>query len=224
MSDLSNLLDRVCFTVFLSVSNRKYSSWWRHQMETFSALPALCEGNSPVTAQRPVTRSLDVFFDLRPNKRLSKQSWGWWFETPSRPLCRHCNVMWEIWRASIPWFSFTKNNSCQIRAMGEIIKDPEIHRTRFLWDVNTHPCLISTVVLMCHRWIEGIDEYLHPIYLCRRNYSSMPWCWLSSPLLVTATARRFVIQSTEISQFRNCCGNNHFATQYCHQHSRALFY
>ena len=45
-------------------------------------------------AQRPVTRSFDVFFDLRPNKRLSKQSWGWWFETPSRPLWRHRNGKW----------------------------------------------------------------------------------------------------------------------------------
>ena len=27
------------------------------------------------------------------NKRWSKQSWGWWFETPSRPLWRHCNVL-----------------------------------------------------------------------------------------------------------------------------------
>ena len=55
----------------------------------------LC-GNSPVpvefTAQRPVTRSFDVFFDLRLNKRLSKQSWGWLFETLSRPLWRHRNV------------------------------------------------------------------------------------------------------------------------------------
>ena len=55
----------------------------------------LC-GNSPVThefpTQRPVTRSFDVFFDLRLNKWLSKQSWGWWFETPSRPLWRHSNV------------------------------------------------------------------------------------------------------------------------------------
>ena len=40
-------------------------------------------------AQRPVTRSFDVFFDL--NKQLSKQSWGWWFETLWRPLWRHCN-------------------------------------------------------------------------------------------------------------------------------------
>ena len=66
--------------------------WWRHQMETFSELLAICAENSPVTGefpeQMPVTRSFDVFFDLR----LSKQSWGWWFETPSRPLWRHCNV------------------------------------------------------------------------------------------------------------------------------------
>ena len=65
-------------------------------METFSTLLALCAGNSPVTgefpAKRPVTWSFDVFFDLRLNKRLSKQSWGWWFETPSRPLWHHCNV------------------------------------------------------------------------------------------------------------------------------------
>ena len=43
-------------------------------METFSVLLALCAGNSPVTdefpAQRPVTRSFDVFFDLRRNELL----------------------------------------------------------------------------------------------------------------------------------------------------------
>ena len=60
-----------------------------------SVLLALCAGNSPVTgefpAQRPVTRSFDVFFDLRLNRQLSKQSWGWWFGTPSRSLWLHCN-------------------------------------------------------------------------------------------------------------------------------------
>ena len=62
-------------------------------METFSALLAICAGNSPVTgefpAQRPVTRSFDAFFDMHLNKLLSKQWRGWWFETPSRPLWRH---------------------------------------------------------------------------------------------------------------------------------------
>ena len=34
-----------------------------------------------------------VFLDLRPNKQLSKQWWGWWFGTQSCPLWRHTNVM-----------------------------------------------------------------------------------------------------------------------------------
>ena len=71
------------------------TTWWRHEMETFSSLLAICAGNSPVPsefpAQRSVTQSFDVFFDLRPNKQLSKQLWGWWFETPSRRLWRHRN-------------------------------------------------------------------------------------------------------------------------------------
>ena len=80
--------------------------WRRHQMETFSALLALCAGNSPVTGefptQWPVTRSFDVFFDLRLNIRLSKQSWGWWVQTPSRPLWCHYNdrgvIIWRMFR------------------------------------------------------------------------------------------------------------------------------
>ena len=70
-------------------------TWWRHQMETFFVLLALCAGNSPATgefpSQRPVTRSFYFFFNLRLNKQLSKQSRGWWFETPSRSLWRQCD-------------------------------------------------------------------------------------------------------------------------------------
>ena len=81
------------------------SPWWRHEMEAFSALLAFCAGNSPVPgefpAQRPVTRSFNVFFDLRLNKPLSKQWWGWWLETPWCPLWRHCNartlLFWMIY-------------------------------------------------------------------------------------------------------------------------------
>ena len=83
----------------LSHIDHDFIPWWRHQMETFSALLAICAENSPVTGefptQRPVTRSFDVFFDLRPNERLSKQSWGWWYETLSSPLWRHRNAVWN---------------------------------------------------------------------------------------------------------------------------------
>ena len=51
-------------------------AWWHHHMETFSALLALCAGNSPVTGefplQRPVTRSFDVAFDLRLKKTVEQ--------------------------------------------------------------------------------------------------------------------------------------------------------
>ena len=54
------------------------------------ASQTLTPGEFP--AQRPVTRSFDVFFDLRLNKPLSKQPRGWWFETPTWSLWRQCNA------------------------------------------------------------------------------------------------------------------------------------
>ena len=51
-------------------------------------------GPGEFPTQRPVTRSFDVFFDMRLNKRLSKHPWGWWFETLPCPLWRHCKNPW----------------------------------------------------------------------------------------------------------------------------------
>ena len=81
---------------------RHMETWWRHRMETFSALLAICSGNSPVPGkfptQRPVTQGFDVFFDLRLNKRLSIQSWGWWLETLSCSLWRKSNeIISSFW-------------------------------------------------------------------------------------------------------------------------------
>ena len=88
---------------------------WCHQMETFCVTGHLCgefTGESP--AQRPMTRGVDVFFDLRLNKQLIKQSWGWWDETPSRSLWHHCdgvglfdlhlycNDTWGSWHLKSP--------------------------------------------------------------------------------------------------------------------------
>ena len=78
----------------------------------------ICAGNSPVPgefpAQRPVTRSFGVFFDLRLYQRLSKQSWGWWFETLPRPLWRHCIDSWK------PHHSMTSNWSTCILSVTRI--------------------------------------------------------------------------------------------------------
>ena len=115
-------------------NNNMLLPWWRHQMETFSALLAICAGNSPVSGdflvQRQVTRSFDAFLDLLPNKRLSKQSRGWWFETQSRPSWRHCNATNALW-----WSSGDQNIKyavkslscfelqCQIRSGWSIVND-----------------------------------------------------------------------------------------------------
>ena len=77
----------------------------------FGVTGHLCGAFPP---ERPVTRSFDIFFDLRLNKRLSKQSWGWWFETLSCPLWRNCNdtyfpatpqkvMSWQATRALFHW-------------------------------------------------------------------------------------------------------------------------
>ena len=71
-------------------------SRWRHQMKKKSVLPVRCAGNSSVAdefpSQRPVTRSFNVLFDLRLDKRLSEQPRRRWFETLSRSIWRHCNM------------------------------------------------------------------------------------------------------------------------------------
>ena len=76
------LCTSICSTMYepLTFSHNEgmiTSSKWRHQMEIFSALLAICAGNSPVPGefpiQRQVTRNFDVFLDLCPNKRLDKQ-------------------------------------------------------------------------------------------------------------------------------------------------------
>ena len=100
--------DQVCIRPITGSALEKLrNTWWRHQMETFSALLAICAGNSPVAgefpAQRPVTRSFGVFFDRSLNERLSKQSWGWCFETLSRPLWRHSNDIFSMNGSLFVW-------------------------------------------------------------------------------------------------------------------------
>ena len=69
-------------------------------MEPFSALLALTAGKSPVPVNSPHKGNwrgaFDVFFDMRLNKRWSKQPWGWLFETPPWSLWRQCNVQTNL--------------------------------------------------------------------------------------------------------------------------------
>ena len=64
---------------------------WKHFPLYWSFVREIHRSPGEFPAQRPVTRSFHAFLDQRLNKPLSKQSWGWWFETLQRPLWRHSN-------------------------------------------------------------------------------------------------------------------------------------
>ena len=74
-------------------------SWTKKLMMTssngniFPVTGHLCgEFTSHRWIPHPMASDVELWCFLCLNKRLSKQSWGWWFETPSRPLWRHSNV------------------------------------------------------------------------------------------------------------------------------------
>ena len=76
---------------------------WKHFPHYWSFVRGIHRSRWIPHTQRPATRSFDVFLDLRLNKRLSKQSWGWWFETQSRPLWRQCNASLTPWHFLWLW-------------------------------------------------------------------------------------------------------------------------
>ena len=97
----TNISRQMSFTPLISITLRTYVvnvMMTSSNGNTFRVTGHLCAEFTAwwIPAQRPVTRSFVVFFDLRLNQRLSKQSWGWWFETPSRSSWRHCKVMHAI--------------------------------------------------------------------------------------------------------------------------------
>ena len=151
-------------------------------MKTF--LLAICAGKSPVTGefptQRPVTRSFYVFFDLHLNKRLSKQSWGWSFETLLCPLWRHCNDTLII-SVHLEVFSLTKIPCTIVQFRLWIIPDAQIpqctspisHNAPFyieictfllqigaLWDMGLVPCGICEILINNGMWslIQGYPD------------------------------------------------------------------
>ena len=94
----------------------------------FRVTGPLC-GESSATnefpAQRSVTRSFDVFFDLRLNKWLNKQSRGWWFETLLRPLWRNGHRMPFTSMVYLKYFNRQKIHvCCPIDPVGSLPKVP----------------------------------------------------------------------------------------------------
>ena len=89
MTSSSSMADIIVFDIELAMMTSSNGS-------IFHVTGPLCgefTGPGEFPAQRPVTQSFDVFFDLHVNKWLSKQPQGWWLETPLWSLWRHRNAM-----------------------------------------------------------------------------------------------------------------------------------
>ena len=111
------LLNVVC--IYLLIPHDDVINW-KHFPRYWPFVRGIHPGEFP--AQRPVTRNLDVFFDLRPNKLLGKQSWGWWFERKSGPLWRHRNANLnpcavEVWAWIDKWLLHTLYSVCGYLSM-----------------------------------------------------------------------------------------------------------
>ena len=162
-----------CITGHLYTKSTRYtnSQQCRTMMTSsngnISTLLALCVGNSPVTSefpsQRPVTWSFDIFFDLCLRKRLSTQLRCWWFEVPSCPLWRHCNV----------WFFFT----VKLQKVFE-----QTVKRKLKWDTLTHwPFGNADVILNLQFQTYIKDNYLENLmWNCSQVDATRPhWWWLN---------------------------------------------
>ena len=91
-------------------------TWWRHHMETFSALLAICAGNSPVPCEfhKGQWRGALMFSLVCGwiNGWVNNCEWGWWFETLSHPLWRHCNGSHVIAMVRMTKSSATSGRAC----------------------------------------------------------------------------------------------------------------
>ena len=157
------------------IGNSNYGITLKHFRIT-----GLCAGNSPVSgefpSQRPVTRIFDVFFDLVLNKRLGKQSWGWWFETLSCPLWRHCNEC--IYTLTAVMFGiFIQTAWCD--AVTRHV-NPCTESKEFVWLITAFRKDIALcfntdsskpLLVLIHKWILNSYMYISMCHLIIHQYS-----------------------------------------------------
>ena len=138
-------------------------------------------GPGEFSAQRPMTRSFDVFFGLRPHKGLIKQPWGWSFETSSWSLWRHYNVSARPKRLS-KTYSFMINIAmadqqslkviwCLIMWYKQIFCIPILTRSNTIGFRICHArCIVAAY---CHSVTGIVLLYLNAVLLEYRSDSTM---------------------------------------------------
>ena len=155
--------------------------------------PLCGEFNGPgeFPAQRPVTRSFDVFFDLRLIKWLSKEPWGWWFETPSLSLWCHCNALWTRYLCCI-WDHVRTSPRQKYHK-------PYRRICRLCCDLS-HPVLSSTLALLLDtRYVSIVCQYkvLNPKLPSIANLTNAKSYWYTPDI---STALDYIIDCVSLIQ------------------------
>ena len=128
----------------------------------FRVTGPLCgEFNGPgeFPTQRPVTRSLDVFFDLRLNTRLSKEPRGWWFEKPSWSLRRQCNEMHNKTEAICVYHAMRRSHLFKRKSDDNCLKMMDINLSKWAqtWNHPSYSCL-AVACGSCYRAMLRLDK------------------------------------------------------------------
>ena len=161
----------------------EYMPWWRHQVEAFSTLLAFCAWNSPTAgefpAQKPLTRSFDIFFDLGLNQRLNKQWRRRWFETPSRSLWRHCYAQTQ--------YGFLKEKRNVF--FFYIPYSPNGHRDNEILYGNNQHCEAWWRIYASVNWLcTDLSTVHHQAITCCHDKNNQT-CWFKEVHLKTSSAK-----------------------------------
>ena len=112
---------------------------------------------------------LDVFFDLRLNKRLSKQPWGWWFETPAWSLWRHRNVVY----LKKSWRGYGRSNNPVVRRRCRSLKFSNKYDNI---ERNTHTRAHAHKI--CILYLYNISKSVSSVTTISRTDFTECWCKL----------------------------------------------
>ena len=144
-------------------------------------------GPGEFPTQRPVTRSFDVYFDLRLNKRLCKQSWGWWFETLLCPLWRHSTVKSQPPRRllfGVSWQkTLTTQNTKQESLLGfymwsklASLQSQTLNCLSMLWTTRQNKKLLEIIHFIC-LWIHSYTPGPEKMWSNSRRRRLWWWWW-----------------------------------------------
>ena len=167
-----------------------------------------------------LTRSLDVISDLHLNKRLSKQSWGWWFEMPMRSLWRHCNAKYNgcysnHYQRSAKWiYVFIRKHSCYAYPyFKKVIWQTVMQEYHILFN-SSSPSHDLCRHWICHRCLNNTDKTFG--WSSRTSFNKIEFRIFSLNSILFGTS---IICKIMVILFRIQCDDDKFIThkalRYC---------